>query len=253
MRTIKVIRFSIILLAIISGYFSPLSAQTEDGIPSGMAATIAVPGYVILSNGDTVAGKVRWALKYVENNPVEIKFFAENGSSKSFKAAEIKGFGNQMKFWMDDNPTAFLMDMEHYVSIPSFKKEVPVFMNRLIDGRIKIYQNRSAVNISSGTTVTEKTRIDGIGFSFIPGVGLQIGPTYRTDYRIIYGRTRYTSYYIVKDNGSMIKVEKDNYDEVFKSLFGDCAAIGQELAKNPDLAKFKNFMILVEVYNRMCN
>jgi hypothetical protein len=253
MRTTQNIRVFIILLTLISGYFSQLSAQNEESVAPGMAATMSVPGYVILSNGDSLTGKVKWALKYVENNPVEIKFTAGNGAAKSFNASEIKGFGNQIKLWMDDNPTAFLMDMENYVSIPSFKKGVPVFMNRLLNGRITVYQNRSAIIIGSSTTVTENTRFDGIGFTLIPGEGLSIGPRYRTDYRIIHGRTRYTSYYVVKNDSTMIKVDKDNYEALFKSLFGDCSLIDQELEKNPDLAKFKNFMILAEVYNRMCN
>jgi hypothetical protein len=253
MKTTKRISFYITFLTVISGFYSQLSAQNEESMAPGMAATISVPGYVILSNGDTLTGKIRWALKYVENNPTEIKFTSENGAAKSFNASEIKGFGNKIKLWMDDNPTAFLMDMENYVSIPSFKKGAPVFMNRLLKGRITVYQNRSAIIIGSSTTVTENTRIDGIVFTFIPGEGLSIGPTYRTDYRVIHGRTRYTSYYVIKDDSTMLKIEKDNYESLFKVLFGDCSAIDQELAKNPDLAKFKDFMILTEVYNRVCN
>jgi hypothetical protein len=253
MRTTKDIQAFIILLTIMSGLYLQLSAQDEESVAPGMAATIPVPGYVILSNGDTLFGKIKWALKYIENNPVEIKFTAENGASKSFNAAEIKGFGNQLKVWMEDNPKAFLMDQENYVSIPSFKKEVPVFMNRLLNGRITIYQNRSGVIVGSTTTVTEDTRIDGIAFTFTPGEGLFVGPSYRTDYRIIKGRSRFSSYFVVKDKAAMIKVEKDNYESLFKTLFGDCSAIDQELTKNPDLTKFKNFMILVEIYNKICN
>jgi hypothetical protein len=254
MRTTKGIQAFIILLSImLSGLDFQLSAQDSESVTPGMTATIPVPGYVILSNGDTLFGKIRWALKYVENNPVEIRFTAENGASESFNAAEIKGFGNQLKVWMEDNPAAFLMDQENYVSIPSFRKGVPVFMNRLLKGRITIYQNRSAVIIGSATTVAEDNRIDGIAFNFTPGEGLFIGPSYRTDYSIIKGRSRFLSYYVVKDAAAMIKVEKDNYESLFKTLFGDCSAIDQELTKNPDLTKFKNFMILVEIYNNICN
>ena len=253
MRTTKGIPVFIILLIMMSGLHLRISAQDEESIAPGMAPVIPVPGYVILSNGDTLYGKLKWALKYVENNPVEIKFTAENGSAKSFNATEIKGFGNQLKVWMEDNPKAFLMDQENYVSMPSFKKGVPVFMNRLLSGRITIYQNRSAAIIGSTTTITESSKIDGIEFTFSPGEGLSVGPSYRTDYNIIKGRSRFSSYYVIKDEAAMIKVEKDNYESLFKTLFGDCSEINQELAKNPDLSKFKNFMILVEVYNEICN
>ncbi len=57
---------------------------------------------------------------------------------------------------------------------------------------------------------------------------------------------------VVKDGGEMIKVEKENFDPLFEQLFGDCPAMQEELAMNPDLKKFKNFMILAEVYNRLC-
>ncbi|MGB8492655.1 MAG: hypothetical protein WCE64_16495 [Bacteroidales bacterium] len=253
MRTTRCIPAFIILLTVISGLSLQLSAQDEESIAPGMAPVLPVPGYVILSNGDTLPGKIRWALKYVENNPVEIKFTSENGATKSFNASEIRGFGNQLKVWMENNPKAFLMDQEHYVSMPSFKKGVPVFMNRLLTGRITVYQNRSAVIIGATTTIAGDASIDGIEFTFTPGKGLSIGPSYQTDYRIIKGKSRFTSYYVIKDEAGMIKVEKDNYESLFKTLFGDCSAIDLELNKNPDMNKFKNFMILVEVYNKICN
>lgn len=230
-----------------------VSAQDVESVAPGMAAVVPVPGYVILPDGDTLHGKIRWAMKYVENNPVEIKFTAEDGTSESFNAVDIKGFGNQLKIWMEENPKAFLLETEHYVSMPSFKKKEPVFLNRLLYGRITIFQNRSAVIIGSTTTIAEERKIDGIEFSFAPGEGLSIGPSYRTDYRIIHGRARFSSYYVVKEGSPMIKVEKENYESLFKTFFGDCSAIDQELTKNPDLIKFKNFMILAEVYNEICN
>jgi hypothetical protein len=252
MRKIKGIQAYFILLIIMSGGLNlRLSAQDEESFAPGEAAVIPVPGYVILNNGDTLKGKIRWALKYVENNPVEVKFTAENGASKSFNATEIKGFGNQLKVWMENNPKAFLMDQENYVSIPSYKKGEPVFMNRLLKGRITIYQNRSAVVIGA-TTITQDSRLDGIAFSYTTKGGLSVGTLYRTDYRIVKGRSRFSSYYVVKNDSAMIKVDKDNYESLFKTLFGDCSAIDQETNKNPDLTKYKNFMILVEVYNEIC-
>jgi hypothetical protein len=237
----------LIMLVMISlGISQKLSAQV-----SGMPAMMAVDGYVVLSNGDTLAGKIKWSLKYVENNPVEIRFTSENGAIKVFNASEIRGFGNYLKAVQENFDTPVELEPEHYVSMPSIKKGVPVFMNRLVDGRITVFQNRSSLGITS-SKVEERSKIDGIGFSFIPGEGLSIGPTYRTSYRIIEGRTRFSSYFVSKDNGALIKVEKENYDSHFPTLFGDCPGIGQELGKNPDLIKFKNFMILVEVYNQIC-
>ena len=240
----------IIIMAFTLTITVKLSAQIDDIAP-GMAPIIPVNGYVILSNGDTLYGKLRWTIRYVENNPVEIKFIAENGATKLFNASDIKGFGNQLETWMEDNPVPIKLETEHYVSLPSYKKGVPVFIHRLIGGKITVYQNRSSVILQS-SSVVENTRIDGIGFSFTPGEGLSIGPTYRTDYRVIKARTRFASYFISRDNGSLIKVEKDNYETLFKSLFGDCPAVDKEISKNPDLIKFKNFMIIVEVYNQLC-
>jgi len=229
-----------------------LSAQgNSETVAPGMGSVLPVPGYVILSNGDTIPGKLRWSLKYVENNPVEIKFIAENGNSKFFTASAIRGFGNQVQVYMDNDPVPVLMDMENYVSLPSVKKGVPVFYHRLIGGKITVYQNRSAV-IVGATTVQEENRFDGIRFTFSLNEGLSIGPSYTTEYRVIKSRSRFSSYYVSKDNGPLVKVDKDDYETNVKELFGDCQAIADEIAKNPDLTKFKNFMILTEVYNKLC-
>jgi hypothetical protein len=81
---------------------------------------------------------------------------------------------------------------------------------------------------------------------------LYIGPIYKTDYRIIKSRSRYTSYLVSKDNDTLVKVVKDDYATQIKDLFGDCPAINNEIAQNPSLAQFKNFMLLAEVYNMLC-
>ena len=240
----------IMLILVFSGLQQQLTAQIDDFV-AGAAPGIPVPGYVILNNGDTLFGKIRWALKYVENNPVEIKYIAENGDSKFYNAGEVRGFGNRLVEWADNDPRPIYSGFQDYVTLPSYKQGTPVFMMRLLDGRLTVYLHRGSPEIVTSKVETN-TRIDGIGFNWIPGEGLSIGPTYRTDYRIIESRTRYTSCYVSKENGAIIKVNKNNYEEVFSSLFGDCPEIGQELNKNPDLNKFKNFMILAEVYNRLC-
>ena len=243
-----------ILLAIFPVIMIPeISAQGEPVGP-GMAPLLPVPGYVIYNNGDTIWGKLTWSMKYVENNPVEIKFTPDHGEKQTLSAGEILGFGNQLSAWLgeDDIAARIPLPPEDYVSLPSWKKKEPVFMNRLITGRVTVYLNRSGIGTSTARVET-RSRIDGIGFTWVPGEGLSIGPTYRTDYRIIEGRSRYTSYFVVKDSGEMIKVEKENYDLLLEQLFGDCPALQDEFARNPDLKKFKNFMILTEVYNRLCS
>jgi hypothetical protein len=249
MKTLKLTHLLMISLIMILSVPLELYAQ-EDSAP-GMAAVINVPGYVILSSGDTLYGKVRWSLKYVENNPVEIKFTAENGNAKIFNANEVRGFGNILKTWEENNPKAVYLPPEDYISIPSFKKGIPVFMNRLMGGRITVYQNRSSLIFK--TTVTEsKTRWDGIQFSFVSGRGLSIGPSYHTDYRVIESRTRFASYFVSKDGAPILKIEKDNYESAFNTLFGDCEGIKLEVEKNPDLKNFKRFMIIAEIYNQIC-
>jgi hypothetical protein len=238
------------LLAISLAFSLAVKAQTED-LPEGMPPGLMTEGYMINGKGDTISGKLRWTLKYVENNPVEIKFAGDNGMSGNFTAGEIQGFGFVRKVWMDNDPVPVAAGFEEYVSIPSFKKNSPVFMHRLLYGRLTVYQNRSAVSLSTSTVKTD-SRINGIGFSFVPGEGLTIGPTYKTSYKIIEGRTRYGSYYVSINGAPYFKVEKDNYDGLFTKLFGGCKAIDDEVAKNPDIAKFKNFMILAEIYNEEC-
>ncbi|HEY6913157.1 MAG TPA: hypothetical protein VI413_00660, partial [Paludibacter sp.] len=118
-----------------------LSAQYgEMGGMKGLASMLPSEGYVVLSNGDTLHGKIVWSLKYVENNPVEIKFTPESGPAKTYNASEIRGFGNYIKSMSDDY--AGPGQMENYISVPSIKKGVPVFMNRLLDGKITVFQNR---------------------------------------------------------------------------------------------------------------
>jgi hypothetical protein len=253
MRTYKLTLVFIIVLII--GFITKkqLSAQTPETMPHGVPAGFQVPGYVILSNGDTLHGMIKWALKYVENNPVEIKFTAENGVSKSFNANEIKGFGNRFQISGDNGPKSDVAWMENYVSLPSFKKGVPVFLNRLLEGRITVYQNRSAAVSQNTVTESKITGINGITFNFSLSEGLYIGPTLVRESRIISERSHSSSYFVIKGDAPMIKVEKGNYESLFKTLFGDCDKIDQELAKNPDLINFKNFFILAEVYNSICN
>ena len=225
---------------------SKLSSQFAGMPPGG-----AIYGYVLLSNGDTLQGLVKWRVKYVENNLAEIIFTAKNGNSKNFNASEISGFGHYTEGKVMDLNTPDSPENENYESVPSLKKGIPVFIYRFLDGRIKVFQHRNMQGMSSGLD-EEPSKIEGISFSLTPGEGLSIGPSYNTSYIIIENRSRYLSYLVSKDKGNLLEVDKKNYDNVFPVLFGDCPEIGKEIGKNPDLARFKNFMILAEVYNQIC-
>ncbi|HNX67524.1 MAG TPA: hypothetical protein PKH02_11620 [Bacteroidales bacterium] len=251
MKKLKIVRAFLMLLCFSFLFTLQLGAQSEP-TPYGLPPGLPSGGYVVLNNGDTIHGNITWKLKYVENNPVEIKLKTQSGVSETYAAGEIHGFGFCRKVWMEDNPVPVIVGYEHYVSLPSFRKGVPVFLCRLLDGRIKVFLNRSSFGTSSRGVEEIPVREDGINFSFSSEYGLRIGQSYRIEYKVIEGKTRCGSYFVVKDDGKMIKVEKDNYKEVYELLFGDCPAISDEVSKNPDLTKFKNFMILAEVYNQIC-
>jgi len=241
------ILYFVTLMTIAIGMPLKLLSQFGPGISPG----VAVYGYVLLSNGDTLQGLVKWKAKYVDNNLAEIMFTAKNGNSKIINASEISGFGHYTGGKVKDLYTPEGPENENYESIPSLNKGIPVFIYRFLDGRIKVFQRRSIKGMYSGK-VEKPSEIDGISFSFSPDEGLSIGPTYKTSYIIIEGRSHYLNYLVSKDKGKLLEVNKKNYDNIFPALFGDCPEIGQEIGKNPDLVKFKNFMILAEVYNQIC-
>jgi hypothetical protein len=224
------------LMIIYIGMQSTISAQLAGMPPMGN-----VYGYVILSNGDTLPGLIKWKLKYVENNLAEITFTAKNGNSKDFKAGDIPGFGYKLGASINDFSRPEDPGYQNYESVPSLKKEIPVFISRLINGRIKVFQNRRQIYFSGKDE--EPSGIEGILFTFIPDKGLFIGPAYKPSNMIIGIMKGKTSYLVRKDRGKLLKVDKKNYADAFPALFGDCPDIGKELGKNPGLAEFKNFII----------
>ena len=235
----------LMIIVICTGIQSTISAQLAGMPPMGN-----VYGYVILSNGDTLPGLIKWKLKYVENNLAEITFTAKNGNSKDFKGGDILGFGYNQRASVNDLSRPEDPGYENYESVPSLKNEIPVFISRFINGRIKVFQNRSQIYFSGKDE--ELSGIEGISFTFKPEEGLFIGPAYRSSNMIIDIMKGNTSYLIRKDKGKLLKVDKKNYADVFVTLFGDCPGIEKELGKNPGLAEFKNFIILTEVYNQIC-
>jgi hypothetical protein len=231
----------LLCLVLTSSLYLEISAQP------GETAPMAGEGYVIMKNGDTLNGGINWRMKYAENNPTEIKVVPEKGSSQILKASDV----SELVIYPQTDFEGYEMPEENYVSMPSMKKGIPVFYNRLLDGKLQVYQNRSSAIITKETAEIN-TEFDGIEFRYSKETGLTVGPTYKTSYRIIERRTRYSSYYIIRDHSPLQKIDKDIYDSVFPTLFGDCPEIQQELIKNPDLRKFRNFMILAEVYNQLC-
>ena len=231
---------TLVMIAIVMP--SKLLSQFDPGISPG----VAVYGYVLLSNGDTLQGLVKWKAEYVDNNLAEIMFTAKNGNSKIFNASEISGFGHYIEGHNKDR----YPENQNYESIPSLNKGVPVFIYRFLDGRMKVLQHRTTRGMYSGKE--KPSRINGISFSFSPDEGLSIGPAYKTSYTVIEGRSHFLSYLVSKDKGKLMEVNKKNYENVFPTLFGDCPEIGQEIEKNPDLATYKNFILLAEIYNQIC-
>jgi hypothetical protein len=244
---------NILLFILITSWMPGIMTGQEEQLTMIHGATpgIYMKGFVILLNRDTVYGKLKWSQKYVENNPVEIKFTPEGGEPWVYNAIDIRGLGMYWPSPDEPDGTVTAPRLEIYETLASFKKGVPVFMNRLLDGRIRIYNNRSAPAMT-GQTVEVQREMEGIAFSFTITDGLSIGPYYRISYKIIEEHTRFRNCFVIKDFGSMVKVDKGNYEQVFPTLFGDCPALSKELEKNPDLKEYKNFMLLAEIYNQIC-
>jgi hypothetical protein len=189
-------------------------AQTIESAP------MAGNGYVIMKSGDTLSGRINWRMKYTENNPAEIKFIPETGSPQILSAADISGLAIYPRTDFEGNE----MPQENYVSLPSIKKGTPVFYNRLLDGKLQVFQNRSSVIISKEITEAN-TVIDGFEFRYSKETGLTVGPAYKTSYRIIESRTRFSSYFIIRDHGAFQKIDRDNYDDLFTSIFSGTSGI----------------------------
>jgi hypothetical protein len=209
-----------------------------------------VNGYVVLDNGDTLQGQVIWRFKYKENNLSGIRFIASAGDNYVFNASDIIGFGNEPLSWKKDNPVPRQIRVEDYVSIPSYRRQTQVFMHRLLDGRITVFQNRNS-SIIAFSNLDLNERIEGTRFSYSPVKGLMMGDECISKPSVIRYRSRFSSYYVRKDNGDILRVDRKNYEKVFDILFDDSQAVMEEVTKNPGLKEFKNFMILADVYDRL--
>jgi hypothetical protein len=244
-RNTKILCFVILIL---SGIGIPLKLLSQE---PGVSPGVSVYGYVLLSDGDTLKGLVKWKAKYVDNNLAEINFTSKNGNSKIFNAGEILGFGHYKSGKIVGPYTSAIAEDENYVSIPSLKKGAPVFIYRFLDGRIRVFQHRSTKGMTS--VLSEKPMaVNGISFSYSKADGLSAGTYYKTSSSIINSRSGYLSYLVSKDKDKLLEVNKQNYENVFQNLFGDCPEIMKEVERNPELATYKNFIILTEVYNQIC-
>ena len=136
------------------GLTGNITAQPGETTPK------AGEGYVIMKNGDTLNGRINWRMKYEENNPAEIKFIPENGTPEILNASDINGLSIDPQTDFE----GYEIPRTNYVSLPSMKKGIPVFYNRLLDGKIEVYQNRSSV-VMTKETAEVNTEFDGIEFT----------------------------------------------------------------------------------------
>jgi len=239
----------IILMVLISAAPLLLKAQPDTYMP-GFAPGIPVKGYVILDNGDTLTGQVIWRFKYKEGNLCGIRFITGAGENFVFNASDIIGFGNEPLPWKREDPVARQIKVEDYLSIPSYRHHTQVFMHRLLDGHLTVFQDRKS-SVIPLEWLKLNDRIEGVNFSYSPVTGLTVGEGYITRPSVIRYRSRYKSYFVRKNEGELLRVNKNNFAEKFETLFGDSPAIMKEVTENPSLKDIKYFMILSEVYNRL--
>ncbi|MCX6234474.1 MAG: hypothetical protein NT175_07070 [Bacteroidetes bacterium] len=250
-KIITIFRPCIFVLALIPGISLNVSGQSQ---MSGMVSLIPQDGFIILNTGDTIPGKIAYS-KLTENFMSRIKFFGPDGVKTLYNAGEISGLGIEWNWYNYDDDSQSLIPTSHFWDIyecrPSPKKGIMVFMNRFSGGKINVFQNRSSL-IHSNARIETSSKIDGISFHYSSDEGLVIGPSYKVTTRYIESRSWYSSYYVEKEGVGFIKVDKGNFELLWPALFGDCLGITEEIDKNPDLKKFKNFLLVIEVYNQIC-
>jgi len=249
MRIKSVSRFAFFLFMVTMMAPAVIKAQPDTYIP-GFSPGIPVNGYVVLDNGDTLHGQVIWRFRYKENNLSGIRFITNDGENYVFNASDIIGFGDDPLTWKKEDPVPRQIKTEDYLSVPSYRRQNQVFMHRLLDGRLTVFQNRNS-SIIALSNLDLNENIEGINFSYSPVKGLKIGDECISKPSVVRYRSRYSSYYIRKDNGELIRVDRKRFAEVFDNIFSDSQVIMDEVEKNPSLKDFKNFMILAELYNKL--
>ena len=206
-----------------------------------------MPATLILSTGDTIEGKIKQGTKLTDWYMSEVKYTGQGGEKIRFNASSVVKFAVEMNTYSGiGQPTG--SSLMFFESRPSPKSGKMVFMYRYDKGRIKVFHNpRSSGSKNEWTHSGGK--MTGIHFTYSPGEGLVIGPAFTTT---TYIKIWHHSYYIEKDGGELIKISKKNIDALWPSLFGGCQEISKEIELNPDLMKWKNFLLLVRIYNEIC-
>ena len=217
----------------------------------GEAPMIPVRGFIITRSGEYIHGKIAYG-KFTENYMSEIKFTDKDGIKTIYSASELAGMAISVTGDYDEHMVILGNNWDIYECRPSPKKGIMVFMSRFTDGRIKVFMNRSSAILSSGKEDIN-LGFNGISFTYSTLDGLTIESEYVVSSEYIETRRWYSSYYVEKDGGKLIKVEKGNYEEMWSVLTGDCPKIPEEVSKNPDLEKFRNFLLVAEIYNQICN
>ncbi|MEO1049617.1 MAG: hypothetical protein AAFX87_03300 [Bacteroidota bacterium] len=183
---------------------------------------ILVEGYVVSNSGDTLRGKV--ACLRVAGYVQTISLRDGQGKSK-FSASEVLGFTQKRPVLLKDFSDLTTVDQNwvYYESHPHPKKKGQVvFLQRLMDGRIKVYDNPFGAERSSQLSIVQISQKE-------------------------------SSYFVKKDGNSLIKLKNKNFDEQLKHLFFDCQRFEGFARDNPKTIKFKKLHYLVEFYNTTCN
>jgi hypothetical protein len=138
------------------------------------------------------------------------------------------------------------------LSLPAVKSGTPVFYKQLLNRKVRVFRNNNSMPTHHQKTESD-FEYEGVAFSFTKEEGLKGEPLFNETTRVVESYTTYSSYYVSKNNAPFVKVENSNCDVLYPQLFGDCPALDREVEKNRGLLKFKNFMILAEAYNQICN
>jgi hypothetical protein len=185
---------------------------------------VPVDGYVVTLKGDTLRGKV--AVIGVNNYVTLISFRPAKGAEKvKYGPDDLLAFSQKRPDLLRDFTDLTSVDKEqvHYESKEHPRREGrKVFMERLMDGRkIRVYNNPAGGEKS--------TSVAGFKLS-----------------------EKETSYVVQKTGARPFILKKNNYEEEFDTLFGDCAEFAAYAKGQPDFRKFRQLGLVVEQYNTKC-
>jgi hypothetical protein len=185
---------------------------------------VPVEGYVVTPASDTLRGKV--AVIMVNGYVTQISFRSARGADKvKYGPDDLLAFSQQRPDLLRDYTDLTSIDKEqvHYESKEHPKRPgKKVFMERLMDGKkIRVYNNATGGEKSTsfaGYKLSEKE----------------------------------TSYVVQKGDARPFLLRKNNYEEEFDALFGDCPAFAAYAKSQPDLRKFRQLGQVIEQYNHQC-